>query len=297
MISEVRKCGRVDLPGGSGPSGGDGNVCEDGMEVDANQFGSQDSTRTTESEKVSLNKLSTRLKEGTSGSRPTKGDDSSDSDEDERGGKDSPSEQSGKQKSKKKGEENRKPQFLTTEHFRMHPYMQLFATGPPDLSVDPYRFSCRMCGSDKSVKTKGPVAVIRKHFNGKHLLGDQKWRHENGYPVYGEDGVPLSGEALRKAREVFNQPSVTATSPSGRRKLLFGQPKETLLDRFFCDDPKNELAAQIHFILKALKMCVRVENMKEFFNFFADYIGKTGTFRSFDWSEPTLFVSCPLHFP
>ena len=62
-----------------------------------------------------------RLKEGTSGIRTAKGDESSDSDEDEREERDSPSEQSGRQKSKKKGEDNRKPQFFTTEHFRMHP--------------------------------------------------------------------------------------------------------------------------------------------------------------------------------
>ena len=52
-----------------------------------------------------------------------------------------------------------------------------FISGPADPLHNPHMFWCHMCKKNFSVRTKGPVEILRHHRTEKHFRRDQRWRN------------------------------------------------------------------------------------------------------------------------
>ena len=70
-----------------------------------------------------------------------------------------------------------------------------FISGPADPIHNPYMVWCHMCKKIFSVKSKGPLEILRHHWTEKHLRRDQRWRYEHLRSV-----DPVSGTIQHRVR-------------------------------------------------------------------------------------------------
>ena len=68
---------------------------------------------------------------------------------------------------------------MPQEFFAKIGWTRSFISGPADPIHNPHMVWCHMCKKNFSIKSKGPLEILRHHRTEKHLRRDQRWRYEH----------------------------------------------------------------------------------------------------------------------
>ena len=81
------------------------------------------------------------------------------------------------------------------EEFSKIGWTRSFISGPADPIHNPHMVWCHMCGKNFSIRTKGPIEILRHHRTEKQLRRDQRWRYEHLKSV-----DPVTGNVHHRVR-------------------------------------------------------------------------------------------------
>ena len=84
---------------------------------------------------------------------------------------------------------------MREEFFAKIGWTRFFISGPADPIHNPHMVWCHMCKKNFSIKSKGPLEILRHHRTEKHLRRDQRWRYEHLRSV-----DPVSGTIQHRVR-------------------------------------------------------------------------------------------------
>ena len=84
---------------------------------------------------------------------------------------------------------------MREEFFAKIGWTRSFISGPADPIHNPHMVWCHMCKKNFSIKSKGPLEILRHHRTEKHLRRDQRWRYEHLRSV-----DPVSGTIQHRVR-------------------------------------------------------------------------------------------------
>ena len=115
-----------------------------------------------------------------------------------------------KRNPEKKGSPVRKraePQHMLTEWIcDKYPFLRFFATAPSDAARHPNKYSCRVCMVELSLKTKGPLEMLRHYRTDAHLVREHRIRMKTpGLTLFDKQSTELSGMVLKYARREPNR--------------------------------------------------------------------------------------------
>ena len=109
---------------------------------------------------------------------------------------------SGKSKRTFQGKRSQRPKRqsqrgvpMREEFFAKIGWTRSFISGPADPIHNPHMVWCHMCKKNFSVKSKGPLQILRHQRMEKHLRRDQRWRYEHLRSV-----DPVSGTIQHRVR-------------------------------------------------------------------------------------------------
>ena len=98
----------------------------------------------------------------------------------------------------------RRPKYsLTDSMLKKHPVLKFSATGPLDAEKTPYKWWCRVCRTELSLMSRGPLELISHYRSDTHLTKEHRIRMEiPGTPLFDKDGKEILGIALQEAKKV-----------------------------------------------------------------------------------------------
>ena len=111
---------------------------------------------------------------------------------------------------KRKGEKKNSPakkrakplHMLSEWMYDKYPILRYFATAPADAARHPNKYRCRVCMVELSLKTKGPLDMLRHYRTDAHLVREHRIRMETpGLALFDKQCNELSGMALKYAKE------------------------------------------------------------------------------------------------
>ena len=109
---------------------------------------------------------------------------------------------SGKSRRNTQAKKSQKPKRQSQRGVPMHEeffakigWTRSFISAPADTIHNPHMVWCHMCKKNFSIKSKGPLEILRHHRTEKHLRRDQRWRYE---PLRSVD--PVSGTIQHRVR-------------------------------------------------------------------------------------------------
>ena len=84
---------------------------------------------------------------------------------------------------------------MREEFFDKIGWTRSFISGPADPVHNPHMVWCHMCKKNFSIRSKGPLEILRHHRTERHLRRDQRWRYEHLKSV-----DPVSGKVRHRVR-------------------------------------------------------------------------------------------------
>ena len=80
---------------------------------------------------------------------------------------------------------------------KTHPVLKISATGPLDADETPYKWWCRVCRTELSLMSRGPLELFSHYRSDSHLIKEHRMRMEiPGMPLFDRDGKEILGIAL-----------------------------------------------------------------------------------------------------
>ena len=98
----------------------------------------------------------------------------------------------------------RRPKYsLKVGMLKKHPVLKFSATGPLDADKTPYKWWCRVCRTELSLMSRGPLELISHYRTDSHLVKEHRMRMEiPGMPLFDKDEKEILGIALQDAKRV-----------------------------------------------------------------------------------------------
>ena len=175
-----------------------------------------------------------------------------------------------------------KPQHMLAEWF--------FATAPSDAARHPNKYRCRVCMVELSVKTKGPLEMLRHYRTDAYLVREHRIRMETpGLALFDKQCIELSGMALKYAKERAKR-EYSIAPKLGDYYLRVDQQK--LPDKTEPDNPDKETLSQLTLIKFGLRHGGHLDSLIALWH---DLITETRTSESVsthDWRPHRILVSC-----
>ena len=84
---------------------------------------------------------------------------------------------------------------MREEFFAKIRWTRSFISGPADPVHNPHMVWCHMCKKTFSIRSKGPLEILRYHRTERHLRRNQRWRYEHFKSV-----DPISGKVRHRVR-------------------------------------------------------------------------------------------------
>ena len=188
----------------------------------------------------------------------------------------------------------RRPRYsLTVSMLKKHPVLKFAATGPLDASKTPYKWWCRVCRTELSLMSRGPLEIVSHYRSDTHLIREHRIRMEiPGMPLFDKDEKEILGIELQNARRVAKETHPIAHQLDGRHPLV-GQSVVPAPN--FDSSPTEKVLFQISIIEYGLRHGGSMECLTGIYEELAR-LTPTDQFPSQNWSPQRLFVSIiPLH--
>ena len=184
-----------------------------------------------------------------------------------------------------------KPQHMLAEWmYDKYPILRFFATAPSDAARHPNKYRCRVCMVELSLKTKGPLEMLRHYRTDAHLVREHRIRMETpGLALFDKQCIELSGMALKYAKERAKREYPIAPK-LGDYYLRVDQ--QELPDKTEPDTPDKETLSQLTLLKFGLRHGGRLDSLIALWH---DLITETRTSEpvsTHDWRPHRILVSC-----
>ena len=198
------------------------------------------------------------------------------------------------QKKKKKGSlpgKRAKPRHtLSGWMYHKYPILKFSATAPSDAARHPHKYRCRVCLVELSLKTKGPLEILKHYRTDAHLVREHRIRMETpGLPLYDRNGNELTGVSLKYAKDRAKREYPVAPK-LGEYFLRIGQLEESGEQPTTL--PNKELLSQLNLVRFGL---VHGGHLKTVFALWHDLVRETKTtepITQYVWRPHRVLVSC-----
>ena len=199
-----------------------------------------------------------------------------------------------KRKAEKKSSPAKKraePQHMLAEWmYDKYPILRFFAAAPSDAAGNPNKYRCRVCMVELSLKTKGPLEMLRHYRTDAHLVREHRFRMETpGLALFDKQCVELTGMALKYAKERAKREYPIAPK-LGDYYLLVDQ--QELPEKTEPDNPDKETLSQLTLLKFGLWHGGHLDSLIALWH---DLITETRTSESVsthDWRPHRILVSC-----
>ena len=97
----------------------------------------------------------------------------------------------------------KRPKYsLTVSMLKKHPILKFSATGPLDADKTLYKWWCRVCRTELTLMSRGPLELISHYRTDSHLIKEHRIRMEvPGTPLFDKEGKEIQGVALLEAKK------------------------------------------------------------------------------------------------
>ena len=184
-----------------------------------------------------------------------------------------------------------KPQHMLAEWmYDKYPILRFFATAPSDAARHPNKYRCRVCMVELSLKTKGPLEMLRHYRADAHLVREHRIRMETpGLALFNKQCVELSGMALKYAKEKAKREYPIAPK-LGDYYLRVDQ--QELPEKTEPDNPDKATLSQLTLLKFGLRHGGHLDSLIALWH---ELITETRTSESVsthDWRPHRILVSC-----
>ena len=187
----------------------------------------------------------------------------------------------------------RRPRYsLTVSMLRKHPVLKFFATGPLDAEKTPYKWWCRVCRTELSLMSRGPLELISHYRSDAHLTKEHRIRMEiPGTPLFDKDGKEILGIALQEAKKVARDSHPIAPQLDSRHPLV-GQSAVPALG--VVSSPTDKVLFQIAVLEHGLRHGGHIKSLTGIYEELSRLMSNDQSTTQ-NWSEQRVFVSTFLY--
>ena len=177
-------------------------------------------------------------------------------------------------------------------------WTKTFVTGPLDPAHNQYKFYCRICKSNVSIRSKGAKEIVRHYQTESHLRKDQNWRYTHlkkvdaitgitTHQVRGKNGAILTPLELEKEKPFFeNAPLVDL----GGEFPFYEEYLARMEGRRTTSDSRD--ATQIVLIGTMVPVSGDLALLQTLWTQIGIHMDHQEAFLPLDWGSAKLTVSC-----
>ena len=200
-------------------------------------------------------------------------------------------------KSQKPKRQSQRGVPMREEFFAKTGWTRSFISGPADPIHNPHMVWCHMCKKNFSIKSKGPLEILRHHRSEKHLRRDQRWRYEHLRSV-----DPVSGTIQHRVRgrnrKIFSKIELARELPKFIHKELID-----IGERFpFYNDfirgrttplvtPESRVRTQLCLIGEYIPKHGDLSVLRSMWAMISSFTEYQAALCDFDWGEERVTVS------
>ena len=186
---------------------------------------------------------------------------------------------------------------MSEKFFAKIGWTRSFIFGPADPVHNPHMVWCRMCKKNFSIRSKGPIEILRHHRTEKHLRRDQLWRTEHlksvdlisgkvQHRVGGRNGDVLTKIELAKELPKFIYVDLVDVGERFPIYDDFVQGRTTALVT-----PESRAKMQLSIVGDFLQTQGDLSVLRSFWARISSYTDYQASLCDFDWTEEHITVS------
>ena len=186
------------------------------------------------------------------------------------------------------GKRKRPKYSLTVSMLKKHPILKFSATGPLDADKTPYKWWCRVCRTELSLMSRGPLELISHYRTDSHLIKEHRIRMEvPGTPLFDKEGKEIQGVALPEAKKVAKDTHPIAPQLDSCHPLV-GQTVVPALGAV--SSPTDKVLFQINLLEYGLRHGGHISSLVGLYEGLAR-LTSSDQMPSQNWSDQRIFVS------
>ena len=198
---------------------------------------------------------------------------------------------------KRRRYEGRPGKTMKEAYFKGIHWTKTFVTGPLDPLHNQYKFYCRICKTNVSIRSKGAREIVRHYQTESHLRKDQLWRYTHlsrkdpvtglvTHQVRGRNGVLLTPLELEKEKASFEGALLVdlgSEFPFYEDYLARQEGRKTT------ENARD--STQIALIATMVPLSGNIELLRTLWSQVGENMDYQEAFAPFDWSPTRLTVS------
>ena len=189
---------------------------------------------------------------------------------------------------------------MREEFFAKIEWTRSFISGPADPIHNPHMVWCHMCRKNFSIKSKGPLEVLRHHRTEKNRRRDQRWRYEHFRSV-----DPVSGKIQHRVRG-RNSKKLSKIELAGEMPKFFHSELVDIGERFpFYDDfirgrttplvtPESHAKTQLCLVGEFIPSHGDLSVLRNMWEKVSSFTDNQAALCDFDWGDERVTVSISL---